>query len=75
MGIYRWNPVVKSEPRYDYETALQFSTGLMFDNLNPIVITPYIDYNLFLYPTTGSAPRIQGHNQFNFALKLGVKIR
>ena len=74
MGIYRWNPVIKTEPRYDYETALQLSTGLTLDFLTPLIIIPTIDYNLILYPSTGDAPRIQGYNQFNFILKVGYKI-
>jgi len=73
LGIYRWNPVQKSEPRYDYKTAVQLSTGLMLDVMEPLVVTPFFDYNLFLFEATGSAPRMQGHNQIIFGLKIGYR--
>jgi len=74
LGIYRWNPVIKSSPRYDYETALQFMTGLNIINLEPIVFTPFVEYTLLFYTGEGSAPRIQGFNIFNLGLKAGVRI-
>jgi len=75
LGIFRLNPVILSSPRYDYKTALQFSTGLTLDYLDPFVIMPVIDYNFIIYPAvSGDAPRIQGYNQLNFILKLGYKL-
>ena len=74
LGIFRMNPVAKSSPKYDYKTAIQLGTGLTLDFLNPIIITPVVDYNLIFERATGPAPRIQGYNQFNFMIKLGYEI-
>jgi hypothetical protein len=78
LGVIRINPVVKSSPRYDYKTAVQAAAGLTLDYLDPLIITPVIDYNFILnftaYPPVSDAPRILGYNQFNFNLKFGYKI-
>ena len=74
LGIFRMNPVPKSSPRYDYKTAAQLGAGLTLDFLDPIILTPDINYNLIFERATGPAPRIQGYNQFNFILKVGYKI-
>jgi len=78
FGIIRVNPVIKTEPRYDYNTAVQAAAGLTIDFLDPFIITPIVDYNFILnfiaFPPVNDAPRIQGYNQFNFNLKFGYKI-
>jgi hypothetical protein len=74
LGIFRFNPVIKGSPRYDYKTAMQLATGLALDFLKPVIITPMVDYNFILFPSMGDAPRMQGYNQFNFNLKFGYKI-
>jgi hypothetical protein len=77
FGIVRMNPVVKTQPRYDYNTALQASAGLTIDFLDPIIVMPVIDYNFILnfiaFPKVMNAPRILGYNQILFNLKLGYK--
>jgi hypothetical protein len=74
LGIFRFNPVIKSSPRYDYKTSVQLTAGLMLDFLNPVILIPALDYNFVLFPSTGDAPRIKGFNQFNPGFKIGYRI-
>ncbi|MBL1215053.1 MAG: hypothetical protein HND52_16945 [Ignavibacteriae bacterium] len=75
FGIYRWNPVIKSTPRYEYNAVFTAGIGAEVDIYGGLVIIPSIDWLLTFERATGSSPRMQGWNQFDFSLKVGYCFR
>lgn len=74
LSIVRLNPTSKYlYPKYDYKTALIFSTGGNFDIYESIVLCPFVNYNLLLSKDGNTAPRLGGFNQFDLGLKVGYK--
>jgi hypothetical protein len=75
IGIYRLNPIVKSTPRYDYKAAIITAIGSELEIYNGFYIIPTINWFLTFDRTSGSAPRMQGWNQFDYVLKFGYSFR
>jgi hypothetical protein len=74
LSIVRLNPTSPYfYPKYDYKTALIFSTGGNFDIYEGIVLCPFATYNLMLSRDGDTAPRLGGFNQFDLGFKAGYK--
>jgi hypothetical protein len=71
FGINRWNPVRKTSPRYEYNAVFVLGIGAEIPISEVLVIIPSIDWLLTFERATGSSPRMQGWNQFDFVLKVG----
>lgn len=74
IGVWRWNPTYKkTNPRYTNNPLIETGFGykiLLWDHL---YFSPTVSWLLTLVKTTGSAPRLQGYNQIDFALMAGYK--
>jgi hypothetical protein len=74
FGIYRWNPVRKTSPRYEYNAVFVTGIGAEIDIYQGLVIIPSINWLLMFERATGHSPRMQGFNQFDIGIKFGYSI-
>ena len=74
ISIFRFNPVYNYYTKYFYQTALQFSTGLLVRATKDVFVIPELGYNIMLTQASGNVPRLAGYNHLYLGLKIGYRL-
>lgn len=74
LGIIRINPIIKTSPRYYYQTFTDLRTGCAFEIDNSgLVVIPSVGLKTIFMRTIPNFNRLGGYNQFELGLNVGYK--